>query len=89
VSFNTSSTDVVADLTAGVGSGDGTYTFSSIESIDGSGNDDRLIGNGANNFISAGLGNDFIDGRAGHDVAVGGEGTDTCINSEEKVDCEG
>jgi Ca2+-binding RTX toxin-like protein len=87
-SFQTSSTAVTADLTSGTGSGDGTYSFVSIESIEGSGRDDELIGNGANNFIGGGPGNDFIDGRDGHDTAVGGEGTDTCVNAEERFDCE-
>lgn len=44
--------------------------------ITGSGND-RLIGNDADNMLSAGAGNDTIDGGLGDDTISGGSGADT------------
>lgn len=43
--------------------------------LTGSGND-RLIGNEADNMLSAGAGADSIDGGAGHDTISGGAGAD-------------
>ncbi|MEP5728071.1 MAG: CHRD domain-containing protein [Sulfitobacter sp.] len=65
------------------GSGTADYgmvneTFTGIENLIGSDNDDSLIAQGvASNVISGGAGDDFIAGGGGTDVLDGGEGNDT------------
>lgn len=63
------------------GSGTAAYggvneTFTGIENLTGSDNDDSLTGNGLANVIDGGLGNDTIVGGAGDDVLFGGSGQD-------------
>lgn len=53
-------------------------SFSGIENIIGTVNDDRIVANGAAaNVIEGGDGNDFIAGGGGVDVLSGGDGIDT------------
>jgi len=53
-------------------------TFTGIENLTGSDNNDSLIAQGAAaNVISGGAGDDFIAGGGGTDVLDGGEGNDT------------
>ncbi|WP_342078337.1 calcium-binding protein [Yoonia sp. SS1-5] len=51
----------------------------SIENINGSAFNDRLIGNDSSNVIKGGNGNDIIDGRGGRDIVEGGNGDDTIV----------
>lgn len=50
---------------------------SSVESIEGSANDDVLSGNGGSNIILGRGGDDEIRGAGGNDFLVGGEGVDS------------
>ena len=53
-------------------------TFTGIENLTGSDNDDVLTATGAaSNTIIGGLGDDFISGGGGSDITDGGEGNDT------------
>ncbi|MBI3350386.1 MAG: RTX toxin [Burkholderiales bacterium] len=51
-------------------------TFSSIENLAGSENDDTLIGDGFDNLLIGNPGNDNLQGGAGDDTLVGGAGAD-------------
>ncbi|MGB0322824.1 MAG: S8 family serine peptidase [Luminiphilus sp.] len=42
---------------------------------------DRLVGNEADNTLNAGDGNDVLEGRAGNDTLMGGGGQDTAVYS--------
>ncbi len=70
---------VTVNLATGTGSGGDAEgdTLTGIVSIDGSLNDDVLIGSAVANKFSASAGNDLIRGGAGADVINGGEGIDT------------
>jgi Ca2+-binding RTX toxin-like protein len=48
----------------------GTDTLRSIENINGSSGDDRLIGSGDSNSFRGGEGNDYIDGGLGNDFVT-------------------
>jgi Ca2+-binding RTX toxin-like protein len=67
VVYNKASTGVIIDLVAGpaVGQGDDVQ---SIESVLATNFDDRLIGNGAANWLTGLLGDDTLDGGAGIDT---------------------
>ncbi len=64
------------------GSGTAAYgpvneTFTSIENLTGSDNNDNLTGNDLVNVIDGGLGDDTISGAGGDDLLFGGSGADT------------
>ncbi|MCG7392212.1 hypothetical protein MHY87_04765 [Microvirga sp. ACRRW] len=67
---------------------DSWATISNIENLNGSGFDDRfignaaanaLIGNGGNDTLDGYDGNDLLSGGAGDDLLVGGAGSDTAV----------
>ncbi len=66
---------------------DGPFTesFTSIENLFGSDNDDVLTGNDSDNVINGGLGNDVISGLGGDDTIISGTavvtGFDLSVNS--------
>ena len=67
-----------ADGTGTASYGSVNETFTGIENLTGSDNDDTLIAVGAaNNVISGGAGDDFIAGGGGTDTLDGGTGNDT------------
>ncbi len=69
---------LAADGTGTAAYGNVNETFSGIENLTGSSNDDTLIATGAaSNTISGGDGDDFIAGGGGTDVLDGGNGIDT------------
>ena len=71
VSYRGSAAGVVVDLsgeTAGGGDAEGD-AFSSIEVVEGSFYDDRIVGDAADNVLRGGLGADTLAGGAGHDAA--------------------
>lgn len=68
---------VYADLTAGIATGQGSDTITGIENLRGSGNDDILRGNSANNNIQGGLGADLLIATGGTDILNGGSGVDS------------
>ena len=80
VSYVASTTGIAATLTAGLipqtndAAGD---TFTSIENLVGSNQNDTLIGDAANNQLNGGIGNDVLEGMAGADSLIGGGGNDT------------
>ena len=51
-------------------------TFTGIENVVGTAQDDVLTGNEANNVMSGGEGDDILRGREGNDTLEGGEGRD-------------
>ncbi|MET4694551.1 beta strand repeat-containing protein [Endozoicomonas lisbonensis] len=72
------SVGVIASLESGTGTFNGvTDTFSSIENITGSGQDDVLTGSSSNNTLLGGNGNDTFYARGGSDIFNGGVGNDT------------
>jgi Ca2+-binding RTX toxin-like protein len=88
------------DLRLGTATGGGTGavgdTVVNVEHIDGTADDDVLIGDRHDNIIFAGpgnddlhggAGNDHLDGHADRDLADGGRGTDACL-AERKDRCE-
>ncbi|MFO1107156.1 MAG: calcium-binding protein [Amaricoccus sp.] len=79
VEYYYSKEGVVVDLLAGKGSGGAAEgdSYFRIEDVIGSLHADRLIGNGAFNFLNGDGGNDTIRGGAGGDRLLGGGGSDT------------
>jgi len=69
-SFAGTTAPIVANLTTGSASGEGTDALVGIEALLGGGGNDRLTGNAAKNTIEGGPGNDAIDGQGGTDWAV-------------------
>ncbi|PPD47106.1 MAG: hypothetical protein CTY16_08095 [Methylobacter sp.] len=59
--------------------GEGIDTLLNIESLNGSGFNDILIGNTAENRLLGGAGNDVLNGLLGNDVLTGGVGKDVFI----------
>ncbi|NNF80197.1 MAG: tandem-95 repeat protein, partial [Rhizobiales bacterium] len=74
--FNINNAAVVANLTTGVATGQGTDTLIRIENLTGSDLADVLTGDGGSNILRGGAGSDTISGLAGDDVIEGGEGDD-------------
>ncbi|MEP4051071.1 MAG: CHRD domain-containing protein [Litorimonas sp.] len=69
-------------VTANIGAGTASYgmvneTFTNIENLRGSDNDDSLRGDGNVNVIEAGAGDDRVIWSGGEDTLDGGEGVDT------------
>ncbi len=94
--FTLSENGVVADLTTGTATGEGTDTFTGIEHLWGSDEADRLTGDGGPNDLygfggadqlAGAAGDDLLDGGPGNDSADGGDGIDTCA-AEMETNCE-
>ena len=78
--------DVIATINED-GTGTAAYgpvneTFTGIENLTGSDNNDTLTGNSGVNVLAGGLGDDILVGGAGNDVLNGGEGFDTADFSD-------
>ncbi|MBP2298889.1 cellulase family glycosylhydrolase [Azospirillum picis] len=65
-----------------VKSAGGTDTFSEVEFIRGTANNDTIIGDGSWNRFEGGGGNDLLNGGGGNDTLVGGGGNDTLSGGE-------
>jgi Tol biopolymer transport system component len=80
--YSASATSVIASLTTGFATGEGTDTFSGVERLNGSGLADTLTGSGGANILNGLGGNDTLkarDGIGGNDTVDGGAGSnDTC-----------
>ena len=69
---------VAADGTGTASYGQVNETFTGIENLTGTDNDDILTATGAaSNVLIGGAGDDFISGGGGSDITDGGEGIDT------------
>ena len=79
--FSTASEFVDVDLGAGTaalnGGASGTELIFSVENIQGSLGDDRIIGGSDDNQLSGDAGDDSIEGEQGNDTLLGGSGSDT------------
>lgn len=79
--YGTAPGPVSVTLPGGTASGGDGYgatdTFTSIEQLEGSAFDDRLVGDSGDNRIFAGGGNDTVLGRGGADSIRGFDGDDT------------
>ena len=80
--FNLDQFAVVANLTAGTATGQGTDTLVNIENLTGSDLADTLTGDGGANILRGGAGNDTISGMAGDDEIEGGTGDDVLIGGD-------
>jgi Ca2+-binding RTX toxin-like protein len=76
VSYSTATSPVVANLTTGTATGQGTDSFINIEDINGGSGNDSLTGNTSSNFLSGFAGDDFLSGLDGADFLFGGDGND-------------
>jgi Ca2+-binding RTX toxin-like protein len=78
-SYVTSTTGIIASLTAGAGVGGDAEgdTYTNIENLTGSDYADALVGNNSPNSLYGLDGNDFLDGKGGDDFMSGGSGNDT------------
>lgn len=79
--FETALEGVVADLSVGTASGEGSDLLSSVEGLTGSGHDDVLIGSAAANTLSGLGGTDLLFGGGGADTLLGGDGEDYLTGS--------
>ena len=72
---------VTVNLSTGLGSGNDAQgdTYTDIENVIGSNNDDVLTGDANANVINGGDGNDTIEGLGGGDTLTGGTGNDTFV----------
>ncbi|MCT4657422.1 MAG: hypothetical protein N4A65_16635, partial [Cohaesibacter sp.] len=79
VDYSSSSVGVSIDIANSLASGgDATGdTFSDIENVIGSEQNDSLLGDAGANELVGGAGNDVLTGREGGDRLVGGSGVDT------------
>jgi Ca2+-binding RTX toxin-like protein len=68
VSFQNAGQPIVADLSAGTSSGQGTDTLTNVEGLFGNGQPDSLSGDDGNNALWGQRGDDTLDGRGGVDV---------------------
>ena len=101
LSFAASATPIVLDAVAKAVTGEGTDSFSSIESYVGSGLSDTMDGSGSAERFTGGAGDDDIFGAggnarllggAGDDSLDGGDGIDTCTQGAGAgsiANCEG
>jgi len=83
--FSGSMAAIGASLEAGTATGEGSDTFSEVENVIGSNQDDTLTGSGANNTLNGGGGNDNIVGLGGADTLKGIGGNDT-LDSQDGVE---
>ncbi len=73
----------VAGVTVNLATGTGTDgfgntdTYTGIENVNGTANNDTITGNASNNNFVGGLGNDTLSGGLGNDILNGGGGTNT------------
>lgn len=79
--FTASTSAVTVDLEAGTGSGGDAQgdSYTDIENVQGSANNDVLRGTDGVNSILGLAGDDTIEGRNGGDAIDGGDGTDTLV----------
>lgn len=77
VSYLDATTGVIANLTTGTATGQGTDTLQGIESITGSAHNDKLDGDAGANALRGVGGSDGVWGQAGNDQVYGGDGVDT------------
>jgi len=73
---------ITASLTSNTATGDGNDTFSAVENLTGSDENDKLTGNAGPNVLTGWGGNDKVDGQAGDDVVRGGSGNDTLFGRD-------
>ncbi|MBF5095549.1 tandem-95 repeat protein, partial [Azospirillum sp. INR13] len=79
VTYASSAGPVNANLTTGVGTGDGADVLRNLENVTGSAFDDVITGSSVANILIGGAGNDTIIGGAGVDSVWGGAGDDLSI----------
>jgi Ca2+-binding RTX toxin-like protein len=92
-----SASGVRVDLRSGKATGDGTDTLRGLETVEGTEQIDRMIGDASRNTLRGaggddrleGLGgDDFLDGGGGTDRTIGGAGRDYCVDGETTPGCE-
>ena len=76
VSYANAGGDVIVDLGAMRGYGDGTDTLSGIENILGGNGNDSILGDSLANVLNGGNGDDTLVGSNGDDTLYGGNGVD-------------
>lgn len=77
VDYSDATSGVVANLTTGSATGQGSDTLQEMESVLGSPHNDKLDGNSGPNTLQGGGGSDGVWGQAGNDQVFGGPGSDT------------
>jgi Ca2+-binding RTX toxin-like protein len=84
--FTASVASISASLVDGTATGEGSDTFSEVENLTGSNQDDTLLeGSEANNTLNGLAGADNVVGRGGADTLKGGGGPDT-LDSQDGVE---
>jgi Ca2+-binding RTX toxin-like protein len=77
VDYSDATSAVIANLTTGAATGQGTDTLQQMESIMGSPHNDKLDGDSGPNLLQGAGGSDGVWGQAGNDQVSGGIGNDT------------
>lgn len=84
VSYSLATGGIIANLTAGAGARNEAMgdRYIDIEDVEGSNNDDVILGDRQRNSLWGLAGNDRLDGRAGNDHVWGGAGRDTLFGGD-------
>ncbi len=69
--------DISLNLWTNIETLDASATATTKLNLEGTDEDNTLIGNNASNILESGLGNDILNGGAGADTMIGGKGWDT------------
>ncbi|MBV0911573.1 Hint domain-containing protein [Anianabacter salinae] len=87
VDYSASAQAVTVDLAAGTGSGGSAEgdTYTDIENVTGSAQDDRLEGNADDNTLDGAGGSDRLVGGVGNDTVSGGAGDDVIFGDTEEA----
>ncbi len=81
VSFFSSKSGVVVDLSAGMSRGPGSDRLVSIENVSGSDEADRIVGDDNDNVLQGWLGNDVLKGKGGDDCLNPGVGSNRAFGN--------
>ncbi len=87
--YQQATSGVVIDLGSGTATGDGNDTFTGIETVWGSNQNDTITGDSGDNNLNGSSGDDLVYGGLGADIIGGGSGDDTLYGGDDNDDLNG